>query len=142
MTTPGDDDADQEASAAETEAAIGDDEVADGDQEDLAAEWESMVGGEDSGADPSEGDGRESKRVLDQEEIDSLLGFDEEDGGDDSKAGIEAILSSASVSYERLPMLEVVLDRLVRLMSTSLRNFTSDNVEVSLDKSTSIRFED
>jgi len=39
-------------------------------------------------------------------------------------------------------MLEVVFDRLVRMMSTSLRNFTSDNVEVSLDKITSIRFGD
>ncbi len=28
---------------------------------------------------------------------------------------------------------EIVFDRLVRLMTTSLRNFTSDNVEVSLD---------
>ncbi len=41
-----------------------------------------------------------------------------------------------------VPMLEVVFDRLVRLMSTSLRNFTSDNVEVSLDNITSIRFGD
>ena len=39
-------------------------------------------------------------------------------------------------------MLEVVFDRLVRLMSTSLRNFTSDNVEVSLDNIVSIRFGD
>ena len=46
------------------------------------------------------------------------------------------------VSYERLPMLEIVFDRLVRLMTTSLRNFTSDNVEVSLDRITSIRFGD
>ena len=51
-------------------------------------------------------------------------------------------MSSALVSYERLPMLEVVFDRLVRLMSTSLRNFTSDNVEVSLDNIASIRFGD
>jgi len=46
------------------------------------------------------------------------------------------------VSYERLPMLEIVFDRLVRLMTTSLRNFTSDNVEVSLDQISSIRFGD
>ncbi|HBU99447.1 flagellar motor switch protein FliM, partial [Thalassospira lucentensis] len=42
----------------------------------------------------------------------------------------------------RLPMLEVVFDRLVRMMSTSLRNFTSDNVEVSLDNILSLRFGD
>src|SRR3546814_20923860 len=39
-------------------------------------------------------------------------------------------------------MLEVVYDRLVRMLSTSLRNFTSDNVEVSLDNITSLRFGD
>lgn len=39
-------------------------------------------------------------------------------------------------------MLEIVFDRLVRLMTTSLRNFTSDNVEVSLDTISSIRFSD
>jgi flagellar motor switch protein FliM len=39
-------------------------------------------------------------------------------------------------------MPEVVVDRLVRMLSTSLRNFTSDNVEVSLDNITSIRFGD
>ena len=39
-------------------------------------------------------------------------------------------------------MLEIIFDRLVRLMTTSLRNFTSDNVEVSLDRITSVRFGD
>ena len=86
--------------------------------------------------------GRESTRVLNQDEIDSLLGFDDEQQDVSEKAGIQAILSSGMVSYERLPMLEVVFDRLVRLMSTSLRNFTSDNVEVSLDNIASIRFGD
>ncbi|MCA6301607.1 MAG: flagellar motor switch protein FliM, partial [Phenylobacterium sp.] len=56
--------------------------------------------------------------------------------------GIRAIINSALVSYERLPMLEIVFDRLVRYMTTSLRNFTSDNVEVSLDNISSIRFGD
>ena len=58
------------------------------------------------------------------------------------KSGIKALINSALVSYERLPMLEVVFDRLVRMMSTSLRNFTSDNVEVTLDNITSVRFGD
>jgi flagellar motor switch protein FliM len=39
-------------------------------------------------------------------------------------------------------MLEIIFDRLVRLLTTSLRNFTSDNVEVSLDRITSVRFGD
>ena len=80
--------------------------------------------------------------ILDQSEIDSLLGFDGDEGKSREAAGIRAIIDSALVSYERLPMLEVVFDRLVRMMSTSLRNFTSDNVEVSIDNITSIRFGD
>jgi flagellar motor switch protein FliM len=140
MTSPADDDVDQDAMAAVWEAGTGDGD----EQDDLAAEWESMVGdeGEDGEGDVIEEGGRESTRVLNQEEIDSLLGFDEEHDDSGDKSGIQAILSSALVSYERLPMLEVVFDRLVRLMSTSLRNFTSDNVEVSLDNIASIRFGD
>ena len=147
MTSPADEE-DQDAVA----SVEGDGEDAGGEaggdagdeQDDLAAEWESMVGDEEEGeGDPeAAGGARESTRVLNQEEIDSLLGFDEEHEEGAEKSGIQAILSSALVSYERLPMLEVVFDRLVRLMSTSLRNFTSDNVEVSLDNIASIRFGD
>jgi len=86
--------------------------------------------------------GEANERILNQDEIDSLLGFGlgEEDGA--NRTGVRAIINSALVSYERLPMLEIVFDRLVRLMTTSLRNFTSDNVEVSLDQISSIRFGD
>jgi flagellar motor switch protein FliM len=83
-----------------------------------------------------------AERILNQDEIDSLLGFDVSDEQQQDQSGIRAIINSALVSYERLPMLEIVFDRLVRLMTTSLRNFTSDNVEVSLDNITSIRFGD
>jgi flagellar motor switch protein FliM len=86
--------------------------------------------------------GGTSERILNQDEIDSLLGFDLADDGDADRSGIRAIINSALVSYERLPMLEIVFDRLVRYMTTSLRNFTSDNVEVSLDNISSIRFGD
>lgn len=86
--------------------------------------------------------GGAAERVLNQEEIDSLLGFDVGSDQAQDKSGVRAIINSALVSYERLPMLEIVFDRLVRLMTTSLRNFTSDNVEVSLDSITSIRFGD
>src|SRR6185503_19658744 len=78
-----------------------------------------------------------AERILNQEEIDSLLGFDVNSEQLQDKSGVRAIINSALVSYERLPMLEIVFDRLVRLMTTSLRNFTSDNVEVSLDSITS-----
>jgi flagellar motor switch protein FliM len=85
----------------------------------------------------------EPTRVLSQAEIDSLLGF-EQGGGADSEggSGIERVIARGLVSYERLPMLEIVFDRLVRILSTSLRNFTSDNVEVSIDGLSSLRFGD
>ncbi len=108
----------------------------DGGDGEMAAEWAAMVD-EDEGSDDV-GNGR----VLNQDEIDSLLGFDSDDDEDGDRTGIQAIINSSLVSYERLPMLEVVFDRLIRMMSTSLRNFTSDNVEVSLDNITSIRFGD
>ena len=83
-----------------------------------------------------------AERILNQDEIDGLLGFSLADISLNDNSGIRAIINSAMVSYERLPMLEIVFDRLVRLMTTSLRNFTSDNVEVSLDRITSVRFGD
>ena len=119
------------------DAADGDEAV---DDDALAAEWAAM--GDDDGADGEDDIDGQSTRVLNQEEIDSLLGFDAGGADDAEQSGIRAIINSALVSYERLPMLEVVFDRLVRLLSTSLRNFTSDNVEVSLDSITSIRFGD
>ena len=61
-----------------------------------------------------------AERILNQDEIDSLLGFDLSDDEAGERTGIRAIINSALVSYERLPMLEIVFDRLVRLMTTSL----------------------
>jgi flagellar motor switch protein FliM len=61
---------------------------------------------------------------------------------EDASRGMERMLLSGIVAYERLPMLEVVFDRLVRTMSTSLRNFTSDNVEVVFRGLASLRFGD
>ena len=106
----------------------------------LAAEWEAMASQEQ--ADGELGFGVNSDRALNQDEIDSLLGFSTDDDNGSDISGVQAIINSALVSYERLPMLEVVFDRLVRMMSTSLRNLTSDNVEVSLDNIRSVRFGD
>src|SRR3546814_12862934 len=113
------------------------------DEEAMMAEWEAMAeegASEDDAPPPDRAGG--STRVLDQSEIDSLLGVASAGSEEGDESGIQAILNSALVSYERLPMLEVVFDRLVRMMSNSLRNFTSDNVEVSLDNITSARFGD
>ena len=127
------------------------------DDDDLAADWgaalaEQGVAGADEMAaslgamDDADFDldqaTRGGDRILNQEEIDNLLGFDLDQQISGDQSGIRALINSAMVSYERLPMLEIVFDRLVRLTTTSLRNFTSDNVEVSLDSITSVRFGD
>lgn len=151
--------------AAEWEASLaaegGADENAGGGGETPSKDGDGGDGDGDGGSESGDGDGEsadggfaeeleefaesgggETTRVLNQDEIDSLLGFDGASGDEGERNGIRAIINSALVSYERLPMLEVVFDRLVRMMTTSLRNFTSDNVEVSLDNITSIRFGD
>lgn len=80
-------------------------------------------------------------RALNQEEIDALLGYGYSDEYEThQKNGLQAILRSNMVSYERLPMLEIVFDRLIRLLATSLRNYAQDNVEVALDSIESMRF--
>ena len=127
-------DAEQQAAAEIVPAA----EQAEGGAEAMAAHWATMV---DDGQFIQAAKGG-AERILTQEEIDSLLGFSLADVNLNDNSGIRAIIDSAMVSYERLPMLEIVFDRLVRLMTTSLRNFTSDNVEVSLDRITSVRFGD
>jgi flagellar motor switch protein FliM len=143
----GNDPVDQDAIAAQWEASLDSEDPAEAAKAaaaneisgTMALQWAAMVedGSRDFGSGKNSGE-----RVLSQEEIDNLLGFSVGDVNLDDHSGIRAIIDSAMVSYERLPMLEIVFDRLVRLMTTSLRNFTSDNVEVSLDRITSVRFGD
>jgi len=129
-------DADEKASGQET-AQPTEPKVAE-----TAPAGDAAAAGLDAGSSNKTEGGAESDRVLNQDEIDNLLGFDASAGDTQERSGIQAIINSALVSYERLPLLEIVFDRLVRLMTTSLRNFTSDNVEVSLDNISSIRFGD
>jgi flagellar motor switch protein FliM len=105
--------------------------------EGMAAGWASMPfiieddGEQEGGTD----------RLMSQDEIDTMLGFSSGDDKD-GRNGIQAIVDSGSVAYERLPMLEIIFERLVRLLSTSLRNFFTDNVEVTLESIRSVRFGD
>jgi len=118
----------------------------------MMEEWEGMAdeGGDSDVADDGtvaadDADDLEDEtgaRILNQDEIDSLLGFDDDLEASGASSGVMALINSAMVNYERLPMLDIVFDRLVRLMSTSLRNLTSDNVEVSLDQVSTVRFGD
>ena len=89
--------------------------------DEAAAQWAAMV---DDGNEFNQAGGKGgAERILNQEEIDGLLGFSLADITLNDNSGIRAIIDSAMVSYERLPMLEIVFDRLVRLMTTSLAQF-------------------
>ncbi len=125
------------------------------DQNALAGAWEESLLAEQSMLDAESMDANASSmpvgggvidfqvdRLLNQEEIDSLLGFTLDENALNGQNGIRAIVDSALVTYERLPMLEIVFDRMVRLLTASLRNFFSDNVEITLDGITSVRFGD
>lgn len=75
--------------------------------------------------------------AFDQASIDALFGGSAPAA---RKSGLRAVIESRVISHERLPMLEVVCEHMVRSFATSMRNLTSDAIDVSLDELTSIRF--
>lgn len=131
------DDFEEDDLAKEWGMALAEQGVEGADTEDMAAEWAAMLDGKNNGEAV-----KSAERILNQEEVDALVGFSFDQLSLAEQSGIRALVDSALVSYERLPMLEIIFDRLVRLLTTSLRNFTSDNVEVTIDNITSVRFGD
>lgn len=78
--------------------------------------------------------------TLSQDEIDSLLGFG--DGNSIPTTGVQALISRTRDNYEKFPMLEVIFDRFARSIQTSMRSFTGENCDISIENITSIRFEE
>lgn len=79
---------------------------------------------------------------TERETSDGPVGVSDEPRAAGQPAGLRRVVKAGLVSYERLPMLEIVFDRLVRVLSTSLRNITNDNVEVGIDRITSLKLGD
>ena len=76
--------------------------------------------------------------ALDQSAIDDLFG-----GQVDAEAvqtGVRALMSGGGVREERLPILEVICDRVVRSFSTNMRHLTSRVFDVRLADISSVRF--
>src|ERR1700721_3948331 len=123
----GNDPVDQDAIAAQWEASLDSEDPAEAAASaaandlsgTMARQWAAMVedGSRDFGGGKNSGE-----RVLSQEEIDNLLGFSAGEVSLDDHSGIRAIIDSAMVSYARLPMLEIVFDRLGGVMTPPLRN--------------------
>lgn len=64
----------------------------------------------------------------------------EEKKASDSLRGIKAILEQSLQSYDKLPMLEIIFEKFIRQLSTSLRNLTSEAVDVTIADFSSLRF--
>ena len=60
----------------------------------------------------------------------------------DGRRGIQALINADEVTYERLPMLEIAFDRLERMLTTSLREFTGQTVDTRIEKIEARRFGD
>lgn len=73
---------------------------------------------------------------LNEQEIQTLL------AGDDERRGWRLLIDPHSVSHERLPMLDVVFDRLIQSMTASLRQLTGETVDVTLRSMSSARLGD
>lgn len=58
----------------------------------------------------------------------------------EDSSGIKAVLEQSLQSYDKLPMLEIIFDKFVRQLSTSLRNLTSEPVDVTIAEFSSLRF--
>lgn len=85
----------------------------------------------------------QAPKQLNQAEIDRLLNVGEPAGdGRPAASAIERLVNSTAVNKDRLPMLDVIFDRMVRLLNTSLRQLTSSNVEASLVRVDWLRFSD
>lgn len=113
-------------------------------EEDMLAQWQNMASGDAAagggGDEMAAAMAEAGQKILDQNEIDSLLGVDK--SAEKTNKGTKALLDQSVVNYEKLPMLDVIYDKFERILSTSLRHFTADNVDVTFVSMTSVRFSD
>ncbi len=83
----------------------------------------------------------EDPGAFDQADIDALFG----DVGapvSTCREGMRALIETDVADHQRLPMLEVICDRMLRGLATSMRALTADPMEVSLDGVSGGRFGD
>lgn len=77
-----------------------------------------------------------------KDDVDSVLEEKFSSSEKTGNRGIEQIIKTGFVSYERMPMLENVFDRLSRFLSIRLRGYTNDLVDVKFNTMKSLRFGD
>jgi len=118
------------------------DEIEDSDSNDLsdieAAGDSEQVDFSDSGESFEDESSMSDDGPLHQDEIDDIFGISMDE--EDPTTGLEALLSSNRIQHKRVPLLEACIYRLVRALNASMRTFTSDDVELSLTDTSSVRF--
>lgn len=78
---------------------------------------------------------------LDQSSIDNLFGASPETEAG-PRSGLEVLVGGTLVGYDRLPMLDIIVDRFARLLTTSMRKFTADNCDISVGRTRGVRVGD
>jgi flagellar motor switch protein FliM len=83
-------------------------------------------------------------RALDQSDIDNLFGDADKSAKDDGqkRRGLQALVGGALVGIDRLPTLNIVVDRLAHLLTASFRVFTADIADVNIDRVRALRLKD
>ncbi len=79
--------------------------------------------------------------VLTQQEVADLLVDRRQSPADGIKGYLQKLSQQNSISG-RLPVLDIIVDRFVRSLNTTMRNFTGENVDISLDNMYDARFSD
>jgi flagellar motor switch protein FliM len=83
----------------------------------------------------------EDEPVLEQREIDKLFGDLTQEGGQ-KRRGFEALITNVVSGIDRMPMLNIMVDRLAQSLTVSMRGFTGDNTDVSIEGIQSCRLKD
>ncbi|MEL6361029.1 MAG: FliM/FliN family flagellar motor switch protein [Pseudomonadota bacterium] len=74
--------------------------------------------------------------------FEDLLNFDFNEAEAVDRSGLRALINQSVVAHQKMPVLDLILDRMARRMSTSIRQLTDENVDVSLEDVDTIRFAD
>ncbi len=83
----------------------------------------------------------EGEPSLEQSDIDNLFGDSSQDGSH-RRRGFEALITNVVSGIDRMPMLNIMIDRLAQSMTVSMRGFTGDNTDVSIDHIQACRLKD
>ncbi|CAH2605534.1 Flagellar motor switch protein FliM (plasmid) [Rhodovastum atsumiense] len=107
-------------------------------EDDAADAWAAAAGGKDD----ADAWAAAAGSTLGQSDIDDLFGGSAAAEKQTTRTGFEALVGGAVVGIDRLPMLNMVVDRLARRMTTSIRKFTADNADVSIERIRPVRLKE